>query len=71
MIARKPLELPPAVARRFIEDMRAYFAEPKATKRNEMAARQLRVLRGHLGPRDKKLRVSDVAQMFRQMKDEL
>jgi hypothetical protein len=28
MIARKPLNLPPAVARAFVDDMRAYFAEP-------------------------------------------
>jgi hypothetical protein len=59
---RKPIELPPAVARRFVEDMRAYFAEKNAIKRDEIAARQLHALRQHQGPRDKKLRLSDVTQ---------
>jgi hypothetical protein len=27
MVIRKPLELPPTVARAFVEDMKAYFAE--------------------------------------------
>jgi hypothetical protein len=27
---RKPIELPPAVARRFVKDMLAYFAEKNA-----------------------------------------
>jgi len=39
-----PIELPPAVARAFIKDMRAYHAEPNAIKRDEIAARQLGAL---------------------------
>jgi hypothetical protein len=35
----KPIELPPAVARAFVKDMRAFFAEKSATKRDEIAAR--------------------------------
>jgi hypothetical protein len=31
MIVRKPIELPPAVARAFIEAMNGYFAEPERT----------------------------------------
>jgi hypothetical protein len=38
---RKPIELPPAVARRFVEDIRAFHAEPNAIKRDEIAARHL------------------------------
>jgi hypothetical protein len=45
MIKRAPLELPPAVARRFIEDMRAFHAEPNAIKRDEIAAHQLHALK--------------------------
>jgi hypothetical protein len=41
---RKTIELPPAVARRFVEDMRAFHAEPNAIKRDEIAARQLHAL---------------------------
>ena len=37
-------DLLPAVAKAFIKDMRAYFAEPNAIKRDEIAARQLRAL---------------------------
>ena len=37
----KPIELPPTLARRFVDDMRAFHAEPNAIKRDEIAARQL------------------------------
>ncbi len=46
----KPIELPPAVARRFVEDMRTYFAEKNAIKRDEIAGRQMHVLREYQGP---------------------
>jgi len=39
-------------------------------KRDAIAARQLHALREYLGVREK-LRLSDVAHMFRQMKDQL
>jgi hypothetical protein len=42
---RKPIELPPAVARRFVEDMRAFFTETSSIKKDEIAARQLHALR--------------------------
>jgi hypothetical protein len=41
MVIRKPLAIPPALAKPFIKDMAAYFIEPDAIKRNEIAARQL------------------------------
>ena len=69
LIARKPLDLPPAVARAFVDDMRAYFAEENPIKRDGIAVRQLRALREHQGPREKKLRLSDVKEMFEQMKN--
>jgi hypothetical protein len=37
----KLVELPPAAARRFVEDMRALHTEPNAIKQDEIAARQL------------------------------
>jgi hypothetical protein len=37
---RKPIELPPAIARAFVNDMRAFLAEKNAIKRDEIAARQ-------------------------------
>jgi hypothetical protein len=67
MVIRKPLDLPPEVARAFVEDMRAFFAEENPIKRDGIAVRQLRALREHQGPREKKLRLSDVKAMFEEM----
>src|ERR1700722_19180166 len=66
---RKPLDLPPDVARAFVDDMRAYFAEENRYKQDEIALRQLHALKEHQGPRDKKLGLSDVKEMFLQMKN--
>jgi hypothetical protein len=57
----KPLELPPAVTRRFVDDMRTFHAEPNAIKRDGIAALRLHALRQH---HSGKLRLSDVKQMF-------
>ena len=62
----KPIELPPTVARRFVEDMRAFHAEPNAIKRDEIAARQLHALTRHYAG---KLRLFDVKEMFELMRD--
>jgi len=60
------MNLPSEVARRFLEDMRAFHAEENAIKRDEIAARQLHALKQHYAG---KLRLSDVLKMFEQMKD--
>jgi len=62
---RTPINLPPDIARAFVDDMHAFHAEPNAIKRNEIAARQLRSLREH---RAGKLRLLRVKEMFEQMK---
>ena len=67
----KQFELPPAVARKFVEDMRAYFAERDAIKRDEIAIRQLTVLNEYIGRRRRSLEVSDIKAMFLQMRDEV
>jgi hypothetical protein len=69
-IKRKPQELPPEVARRFFEDMRAFHRERNAIKRDEIAARQLHALAGYLRPSDRKLRLSDLKELFEQMHDD-
>jgi hypothetical protein len=66
----KSLDLPMQVAKAFAKDMRAFHAAPNAIKRDEIAARQLHALRGFQRPRDKKLRVHDVKEMFQEMKDQ-
>ena len=64
----KPIELPPTVAKAFVQDMRAFFAAPNTLKQDEIAARQLQALNEHRRPRDKPLRLADVKQMFLQMR---
>jgi len=67
----KLLDLPlAAVARAFVKDMTAFFAEEDKHKRDEIAARQLSALNEYRGRREKPLRLSDVKEMFREMKDE-
>jgi hypothetical protein len=65
-----PLELPPELARAFVADMRTFFAVADAIKRDEIAIRQLLVLNEYLGRREQPLRVSDVKEMFLQMRDQ-
>jgi hypothetical protein len=67
---REPIELPPAVARRFLEDMHAYFAEKNAIKRDEIAGGQMHVLRRYQGPREKPLRIPHIKEMFMRMRDD-
>jgi hypothetical protein len=45
--ARKPIDLPTAVARALVEDMGAFFAAPNQIKADEIAAHQLHALRQH------------------------
>jgi hypothetical protein len=63
----KPIELPPEIARRFVEDMRAFFAEKNTIKADGIAARQLHALKQHYSG---KLRLTDVKEMFLQMMDD-
>jgi hypothetical protein len=49
--------------------MQAFFAEENRYKQDEIALRQLYALKQHLGPQDKALRLSDVKEMFLQMRD--
>jgi hypothetical protein len=66
---RKPLEIPPAVARAFAKDIRAFHAATTGLERDEIAARQLHALQEHQRPGEKKLRLIDVHEMFLAMKD--
>jgi hypothetical protein len=68
-MSRKPIEIPPAAARAFLRDMRAFHAAKTGLEKDEIAARQLRALREHQGPHYKPLRLTDVHEMFVAMKD--
>jgi hypothetical protein len=48
--------------------MRAFHAEENRYKQDEIALRQFHVLREFQGPRERKLRLSDVKEMFGQMR---
>jgi len=50
-------------------DLRAYYAEDDAGKRDEIAGRQLHALRQDQGPGEKKFRLPDVKRLFELMKD--
>ena len=56
-MTRKPLDLPPDVARAFVKDMRAFFAEEDKHEQDAIAARQLDALLQHQRPREKALRI--------------
>jgi hypothetical protein len=47
----------------------AFFAEEDSTKRYAIAVRQLHALKEYQRPREKPLRLSDVKQMFHEMKE--
>jgi lipase chaperone LimK len=68
MVVRKPLDLPSAVARAFVADMKAFFAEENRYRQDEIASRRLHALKEHQRPRERPLRLSDVKQMFLEMK---
>ena len=69
MIKRAPLEIPPTVARQFMADLQAYYAESDAVKLDEIAGRQLHALRQYQRPREQKFRLADVKRLFELMKD--
>ena len=68
MIKRAPLEIPPAVARQFMADLQAHYAEDDAIKRDEIAGRQLRALRQYQRSREERFRLADVKRLFELMR---
>jgi len=64
----RPVDLPPEVARAFVRDMEAYFAEPDPIKKDLIAVLQLRSLQDHWKG---KLRLDDVRRMFLEMREHL
>jgi hypothetical protein len=63
----KPIELPSEIAEAFVRDMRAFFAAGgTGVKADGIAAMQLHALKQHYKG---KLRLTDVKEMFLQMRD--
>jgi hypothetical protein len=65
---RKPLELPPEVAKAFVRDMKKFFKAETVLDRDEVAAGTAWMLKNHL-PRGTKLRITEVKELFLLMKD--
>ena len=66
----KPLELPIAVAKAFVRDMRAFHAEKSPLKRDEIASRQIHVLRRYQGKSERPIKLHQVKEMFEEMRDQ-
>jgi hypothetical protein len=66
----KPIELPPKVAKTFVQHMQAFHAERSAIRRDKIAGDAAHLLKPYLPPRDRKLRLPDIYVMFEQMKDQ-
>ena len=64
----KPLDLPIEVAKAFVADMRAFHAAKDSLKKDEIAAKQLWLLKQHW---NSKLRITDVRAMVELMRDEV
>jgi hypothetical protein len=71
MTARADGGLPPKVAKTFVKHMRAFHAEPSAIKRDKIAGDAAHLLEPYLPPRDRKLRLPDIYEMFEAMKGEV
>ena len=56
----KPIELPPEVAKAFVRDMRAFHAEKGPIKRDEIASRQIHVLRQYQGKNERPIKLHQV-----------
>ena len=67
---RRQLEIPPEAAIAFVRDMRAFFKARGQLKQDEIAAKQVWLLKQHL-PRGTKLRTSDVKELFHRIRDQV
>lgn len=68
-IEAMPIELPPKAAKTFVKHMRAFHSEPNAIERDKIAGDAAHLLKPYLPPRDRKLRLPDIYEMFEAMKD--
>jgi hypothetical protein len=62
-----PVEPTAEVAKRFFARPAAFFAKTRTVGQDEIAARQLHAQ--HLRPRDRKLRLANVTELFLMMRE--
>jgi hypothetical protein len=63
-VSSKPLDLPPKVARAFVDALRDFVVETDKTKQDAIAAHTLSFLKEY----DPELLLSDVRELFERMK---
>jgi hypothetical protein len=68
-MVRWNFDIPPDAARDFVADMRAYHAEKDGHQRDQIAARQARLLNDHLPSKSKRMTPIDVREVFKLMKE--
>jgi hypothetical protein len=66
-MVRWNFDIPPDAVHDFVADMRAYHAEEDGHRRDQIAARQARLLNDHL--KSKRMTASEVGEVFILMKD--
>lgn len=66
-ITRKPLDIPPEVARKFAADMAAYHVERDDIRRDRIAVGTRHMLLEHM-PAGTKLRLSEVKELFERLR---
>lgn len=67
MLKRKPIEIPPEVARQFAADMKAYHSEQDDVRRDRIAVGTRHMLLEHM-PAGTKLRLREVKELFKLMR---
>jgi len=65
---RKQIEIPPEAAKAYVRDMKKFFMAKALLDQDEVAAGTAWMLKNHL-PRGTKLRITEVKELFLQMKD--
>jgi hypothetical protein len=66
-MVRWNFDIPPEAARDFVADMLAYHAETNGHLRDQIAARQARLLNDHLPSKSKRMTARDVTEVFKIM----
>src|ERR1700730_18668097 len=69
-MVRWNFDIPPDAARDFVADMLSYHAEKDGHRRDQIAARQARLLNDHLPSKSKRMTPRDVTEVFKLMKAE-
>ena len=67
---RKPIELPPAVARAFVRDMKASTPGRTPSSATRSLVGRCNALRNYQGPREKPVGIPYIKEMFLRMRDE-